>query len=358
MPVTETMWAPGADIPDWARDDDDDAGNDARTVDQLREDWLLTVPSMGTRRKYRINVNHYLRWMALHNPRVDALAEAQFKHLERFQRYLKSPHAEGHPGDCGDRCRTSFPHTHDSARVIVSAVASFFDYVIRSERRAAVNPARGLPGKASVTKEESEQEVEAAVILTQGVADYMEAADSLAPMYSIIGYMGLGMGMRCAEMGGARAEGWRLYPDGVKRLTFKRKGGDWATLEVPPTMVAPLDNYLDGRTEGPILLPTRGSALARFNWEKGLSESSVYRAVVMTCLEGEVLPEEQAHTHITRISSITMAYTVPGLAESRISDYYGHDNISTSRGYRRAKKLVGNTHYPNPVGIDWLTQAA
>lgn len=362
--TTPTQWAEGATIPDWCRDDDDDAGQDIRTPEQLMEDWLATKDSAETVRKYRTNVCHFLRWMATYRPTRDPLADTRRKDVESFKRYLKGPHPDGHPGPCDVACRESFPRKERSANNILSAISSYFDYCIGHGRRPdGQNPTTGLQGKVRISREESDADDDAPVILTPLVTAYMSQARYLGSNYAVIGLLGLGMGMRCSEIAHARTDGWKTRDDGRRVLQFQRKGGDWTTLAVPHAAVEPIDAYLAerneiaGRADGPLLIPSRASALTRFNWTRGLASSSIYDAVEKTGIRAGI-SKETIHPHLLRISSITMAYTHPDATEARIAAYYGHSNVRTTRGYRRAKRLYGSTHYPNPVGIDWATQAA
>ncbi|AZM47821.1 hypothetical protein DMB38_20335 [Streptomyces sp. WAC 06738] len=310
--------------------------------------WEKQISSRETWRKYRPYFDLFLLWMERYSDHADieVLKDAGVEELEDYFDYLKSPHWDGHPGDCVTEC-VSLPYETPSLKAKYDALSSAFNYAGVLQLRRT-NPVKAI-------KLEKRQRKQRLILLPWEIGDVMGAARQTSIRSAVANGMAIGPGLRCDEIENVDVERFYQVPRG-RMLRFQRKGGDWTDIDIPRPLEPLLDEHLDGRTEGPLIMSTgrrtRNQETGRLEHTR-LDASGIYRMVQEAGRECGF----KIGPHDGRATSITLALVDPAKPKhDRIMNYYGHKDFSTTMIYRHASRLPAG-HHRNPYGIDWRTQA-
>jgi hypothetical protein len=312
----------------------------ARTVER----FLGRYKSAETRRKYAAYLDSYCAWLERSQEMTpdQAVTDVVSEHLDDYLYYLQQPHADGHPGDCWTDC-TAVPYSPEGLAPKISAVRSWYTYLVKSGVRSA-NPAAALLMPDVPDKEQR-------VFLPGEVSAIHANARALGLREEVLSGMFFGMGLRCQDSAGALAENYHNLGGQKRRLGAYRKGSSWQLLDVPYALVPALDELLDGRTSGPILLPRGCEDPAT---QKPVAPSTLFRSLQKI---GRNAGFPDIATHDGKRTATTLASTHPGLPFDRLVRYFNHKNPKTTLGYIHTGRLLGPGEHRNPIGIDWDTQA-
>lgn len=310
--------------------------------------WESQLASPQTRRKYLPYFDLFLGWMERYSDYtgIDVLKHAGVEEIEDYFEYLKAPHWDGHPGACVTEC-ASLPYETPSLKAKYDALSSAFNYSIVHQLRGT-NPIRAV-------KLEKRQRKDRTVLLPWEIDDLMAAARADSLRSQVANGYAFGCGLRCEEIENVDVQRFYDTPRG-RMLHLRRKGGDWAHIDIPHRLAAATDAYLAGRSDGPLILSglrrTRDKATGELRHTR-LDASGIYRMVQAA---GKACGFAIG-PHDGRATSITLALVHPDKpSHDRIMAYYGHESFSTTMIYRHASRLPAG-HHRNPWGIDWKTQA-
>ncbi|MGW3153731.1 tyrosine-type recombinase/integrase [Streptomyces sp. NPDC001089] len=312
------------------------------------ERWEKSLTSPETRRKYGPYFALFLGWMERYSDHqgLDVLKHTGVEEIEDYFEYLKSPHWDGHPGDCVSEC-DRLPYEAPGLKAKYDALSSAFNY-------ANVHQLRGTNPLRAVKVEKRERPMRH-ILLPWEIHDLITAAKAESHRCAVANGLAVGAGLRCEEIENVDIENFYEVPRG-RMLHFKRKGGSWARIDIPRPLEPLLDRHIDGRAAGPLITSTGRRTRSK---ETGLLEhtrldaSGIFRMVQRagaTC-------GFKLGPHDLRATSITLTSVDPAKPSTdRIMTYYGHQDFNTTMIYRHAARLPAG-HHRNPLGIDWTTQA-
>jgi integrase len=310
--------------------------------------WQGQIKNAGTLRKYGPYFDLFVTWMERYSDHRDIgmVRDADVAELEDYFDYLQSPHWDGHPGDCVTEC-VSLPYDTPSLKAKYDALSSAFNYASVHQIRGT-NPVRAI-------KLEKRQRKMRTVLLPWEIDDVMRAARAVSLRAQVTNGYAHGCGMRCEEIENVDVERFYDVPRG-RMLRFRRKGGGWADIDIPRRLAAATDEYLKGRTEGPLIMSegrrTRNPLTGELEHTR-LDASGIYRMVQAAgaACGFSIGP------HDGRATAITLALVDPAQpSHDRVMAYFGHSDFATTMIYRHASRLPAG-HHRNPWGIDWKTQA-
>ncbi|MGW3860686.1 tyrosine-type recombinase/integrase [Streptomyces sp. NPDC005047] len=310
--------------------------------------WENQLASKETRRKYRPYFDLFLGWMERYSDYVgiDVLKSAGVEELEDYFEYLKAPHWDGHPGDCVTEC-ASLPYEIPSLKAKYDALSSAFNYSMVHQLRGT-NPVKAIKLEGRTRKART-------ILLPWEIHDVVAAARRQSLRAQVAVAFTFGPGLRCEEIENVDVERFYQVPRG-RMLRFQRKGGAWVDIDIPRPLEPILDEHLDGRTHGPLIMSTgrrtRNKTTGQLEHTR-LDSSGIYRMVQAAGQECGVA----IGPHDDRATSITLALVDPAQpSHDRVMAYYGHKDFGTTMIYRHASRLPAGFHR-NPYGIDWKTQA-
>ncbi|MFD9815146.1 tyrosine-type recombinase/integrase [Streptomyces sp. NPDC059080] len=319
---------------------------DLKTFD---ERWAKTHSSPETLRKYRGYADLFMEWADRYTEYsgIDILKEVGLAELEDYFDYLTSEHWDGHPGPCVSECG-SLPYEIPSLKAKYDALSSYFGYAIVHQLRGT-NPVKGIKLDPRTRKKRM-------ILLPWEIHDVVGAARQESIRAAITTGFFFGPGVRCEEV--ERIDIERLYqvPRG-RMLRLRRKGKNrWQDIDVPHPLNPLIDELIDGRTHGPLVMSTGRRTRNKETGElehTRLDSSGLWRMVKRA---GEACGFDIS-PHDGRATSITLSLVDPNQPSiDRVMTYYDHHDLDVTLGYRNADRLPSGFHR-NPFGIDWKTQA-
>lgn len=332
------------------------------TLSTFRDRWEEHITNAGTRRKYTSYFTLFIDWMERYSDHtgIDIVKEAGVEELEDYFTYLKSPHWDGHPGDCNTECH-SLPYKLPSLKAKYDALSSAFNYSTVHQLRAS-NPVRAIKLDPRTRKPRLillPHEINDVVAAARGTSwknQFLPQAQQAGLRSAVTTAMFFGAGLRCEEVENIDVENFYTVPRGLM-LRFKRKGHNhWADIDIPRPVATLIDQHLAGRTQGPLIMSTQRRTRNKDTGElehTRLDASGLFRMVQAagTACGFKLGP------HDGRATSITLALVDPDQpSHDRIMAYYGHADFATTMIYRHNSRLPAG-HHKNPYGIDWETQA-
>jgi integrase/recombinase XerD len=274
------------------------------TIGQLAEDWLTEYRG-HTRRAYRADLEAFLEWCAEH--RVDP-ANLRRADVNRWRNSLLE--RDGLSERSADRR--------------LSSCKSFYRYLAEEELIDGGGPFQHLrklhrDGGDSATPWLTRDEL----------VRFLDAARASHPRdFILAGLLGLN-GLRISEAIAAKAE--HLGESAGHRILRipRRKGGKSGVVAVAPQMADAIDDFFDGRTEGPLVVRVHRSG-AVVQPVRGISRESAHRRIKRLAELAGVNPEISPHS--LRHSFITLALD-SGADLHRVSAAAGHSRVETTMGY-------------------------
>lgn len=276
---------------------------------ELTEDWLLAQRQPSTTGPYRSAITAFFEWCDRRG--VDPL-DARRRDIDAYRHHLASPQRPG--GTL--RAATVYRH--------LSTISSWYHFGIQ-DGRLEINPV--LAVKRPRVDQESRTEE-----LTLDEAVAMLAASLRAdPRTAALLHLLLGTGARVSEICTATTADLGWGKDGERTLRIVRKGGRESRVPVQLVMWAPVQDYLEGRPqgpEGPLLLTERGAMDRRTAWQ------------IVSDLAGEVVRSKRVHPHSFRHAAATIALNL-GQPIQEVQEMLGHKSVATTMRYDRARGSRG-----------------
>lgn len=285
---------------------------DPEDVDDLVEGWLLSQRMPSTAKPYRSAIRAYLDWCAERDlPPLDATR----RDVDRYRQYLARRRATGRPLAASTQARH------------LTTVASFYRYVIlEGDVGLEHNPAENVrrPRVDNESKTEGLNLDEARALLAASVED--------GPRTAALLHLLLSTAMRVSEACGATTRDLGWTDNGVRTVRVIRKGGKDARIRIMPAFWQVIDDYLQGRPQGPTgpLLMT----------ERGQMDRNTARDIVVR-LAKQVVPHKGIHPHSLRHTAATLALN-EGVSLQEVQAMLGHSTPAMTMRYDRAREQRGH----------------
>ena len=303
------------------------AGPSVRSVDASRWDeaaarwaaigfWLESRTSEHTRAAYMRDIRLWFAWCDENSVPLD---DARRADVDMWR---------------GELSRTLSPA---SVARKISAVSSFYAYWL-AEDVVARNPAQNA-ARPKVSAEPS------SISLTLGQSNALLAhVNGLADLRpGVITRLLAETGMRVGELCGARVADLGMS-GGHHVLTVTRKGGAAQQLPVPAATYERVQDYLDGRADGWLILVRRTERReGDGRMDRGYVRQMLRRLAHDAGLPGEVVA--RMHPHVLRHSAATLMHA-DGVPLAEIQRVLGHADIRTTQRYiHHAEGLDGSPVY-------------
>ncbi len=267
---------------------------------QLVSMWLMSKRSAHTRRAYgRV----FDKWAAFCRSVSVHPMQAQRPHADAYMRAMEQA---GIPS-------TSVTHA-------LSVASSFYKYAITLEITER-NPFAKLD-RPKVDPDHTETEG----LTEDETARLIEAAYKNSPRSYALVLLLYTLGLRIDGALGADVSSLG-YDRGHRTISVTLKGGKKAKHALPPVTSHAIDEYLDGRTEGPIFITRNGLRMG---------EPEAWKMLRRLAKKANLPQANSIHPHVLRHGFITDALG-QGIPLHRVQDAAGHADPRTTRRYDRAR---------------------
>src|SRR3954453_3285399 len=272
---------------------------------RLAAGWLVGHPA-NTAKAYRRDLEGWAAWCARLG--VHPLA-AERHHVDLWVRHLMT---EPQP-------RTGRPASAATGARKLSALSGFYHFGVHDAGVLTHSPA------ASVRRPKVSDESQALGLTADELRRLLAAASAhsrrSAALVSVLTFCGL----RISEALGADVRDYG-HDSGHRVLKVTRKGGKTARVALAPPVVRALDEYLDGRSDGPIFLSINGRD--RYGYKLA------YEQLLRLCKEAR--PPAGVPPHRLRHPSPTESLRL-GAALQDVKAALGHPAPRPPRGYDRSR---------------------
>ncbi len=283
--------------------------------------------SAHTRSAYRRDVADWLAWCAATD--LEPL-RATFLHVNAWARALESE-VDG---------RTGRPRSPATVARKLSALSSWYAFLLKLGA-IATNPA------ADADRPRVDRDHSATVGLAPEEVDALVAAAAAhrgptAARTRLVVALLADLGLRVGEL-----VSLDVCDVGVERghrsVRFTGKGGRPRRRALTPGVAAALDAYLDGRTEGPLLVTSTGSRMDRH---------AVFRLIRRLAAEAGIPGAARLSPHSLRHAFATTA-RAEGVPLEDVQDAMGHADPRTTRRYDRDRHNLDR----DPAYAIWAARA-
>jgi site-specific recombinase XerD len=284
--------------------------------------WLVGHPK-NTATAYRRDLQAWARWCA--HLGVHPLA-AERHHVDLWVRHLTTV----------AQPRTGRPASPATVARRLSALSGFYDYGVHDAQVLTHSPA------ASVRRPKVSDESQAIGLTAEELRRLLAAAASHSPRSAALVYLLTFCGLRISEALGADVRDYG-HDHGHRVLKVTRKGGKTARVALAPPVVRALEDYLAGRTGGPIFTAANGG---------GYGYQVAYEQLRRLCraagLPAGVTPHSLRHSYATESLRLSAAL-------QDVQDALGHAEPRTTRRYDRSRHNLDRS--PNYLLAAALTKA-
>jgi integrase/recombinase XerD len=289
---------------------------------RLAAAWLVGHP-VNTATAYRRDLESWAAWCARLG--VHPLA-AERHHVDAWVRHLTS---EAQP-------RTGRPASAATVARKLSALAGFYDFGVHDAGVLTHSPA------ASVRRPKVSDESQAVGLSAEELRRLLAAASANSPRSAALVSVLTFCGLRISEALGADVRDYG-HDSGHRVLRVIRKGGKTARVALAPPVVRALNEYLEGRTDGPIFLSANG----RDRYGYKLAYEQLLRLCKTARLPDGVTPHSLRHSYATESLRL-------GAALQDVQDALGHADPRTTRRYDRSRHNLDRS--PNYLLATALTE--
>ncbi|MEV7602947.1 tyrosine-type recombinase/integrase [Kitasatospora sp. NPDC089797] len=326
--------AAGTPVPAAPRDPRDDWPAEAR---RLREDlaalwgeddalpdlagaWIAHHRSANTRRTYARHFRTWNRYCAErgHHPLEAAaeLADAFARHLETAPTLVR---VRG--GAYGETAPTGAPYSDAARANVLSANGGFYRHAVKTKALATGDPFADVlrppidPDHCAtegLTQEENLRLVEAARARSK------RAYALVLCLYVLFLRVDSLLSADVTDLG---------YDRGHHVLRIRVKGGKVKRKAVPPIVWHALQDYLDGRTDGPLFTTRTGARLR---------EPEVWKLLRRLARRAGLPQQDSIHPHVLRGDGITDALEAGDKLED-VQDAADHKDPRTTQRYNRRR---------------------
>lgn len=259
--------------------------------------WLAGYANDKTRRAYALHLRDWFAFCAQHD--LDPMA-AKRVHVDLWIRSLEQ--------------RGLKPR---SRSLKVTTVRVFYGYCV-DEGWLDVSPAARVKGPSI-----ERRSPRGALTRTQ-LADLVDGARALghhqAALVMLLGFNGLRIGETCA----ANVEDLLHVGFSPVLVLPNRKGGKEGAAALSRPVEAALEECIDGRTEGPLLLNQAGNRMTRSNAQRILDRASKNCRGRLPKLSPHVLRHTWCTLAIDAGASLTRVQHDGGWSDTRMAEYYCH----------------------------------
>lgn len=287
---------------------------------RLAAAWLLGYPT-NTALAYRRDLEAWARWCA--NLGIHPLA-AERHHVDLWVRNLTTE----------PQSRTRRPASPATVARKLSALSGFYDYGVHDAEVLTHSPV------ASVRRPKVSDESQAIGLTADELRRLLTAAASHSRRSAALVTLLTFCGLRISEALGADVRDYG-HDHGHRVLKVTRKGGKTARVALAPPVIRALDEYLDGRSEGPIFVSASGRRLGY-----QLAYEQLGRLCRAADLPTGVTPHSLRHSYATESLRL-------GAALQDVQDALGHADPRTTRRYDRSRHNLDRS--PNYLLASALT---
>jgi len=288
---------------------------------RLAAGWLLGHPTR-TATAYRRDLQAWAAWCAQLG--VHPLA-AERHHVDAWVRHLT-----GTP-----QPRSGRPAAPATVARKLSAISGFYNYGVHDAGVLSHSPV------ASVRRPRVSDESAAVGLTADELRRLLAAAAAHTPRSLALVSLLTFCGLRISEALGADVRDYG-HDHGHRVLRVTRKGGKAARVALAPAVVRVLDDYLAGRTTGPLL--AAGDGVARYGYR--IAYEQLGRLCRTAGLPAGVTPHSLRHSYATESLRL-------GAALQDVQDALGHADPRTTRRYDRARNNLDRS--PNYLLASTLT---
>jgi integrase/recombinase XerD len=278
------------------------------------EIWLSKQKSARTRRAYRLDVQHFMRTLAITTPAE--LRQADHKAVIAWERFMReTEHAAG-----------------STIRRRLAALSSLYKHLVRHDH-AARNPV-GEVERPAINRDESStlsfSKAQARKMLDAAAEDTVAGLRDRAILS-----VGLQVGLRRAEIAALKV-GDLHQNRGYDSLRVSRKGGRRDALAINPQTAARLRAYLEASghgadIDGPLFRPLKHNG-KRQDERRGMDPDAIDR--VVRKYAGVIGLDRGYSAHSMRATFITTALE-NGAQLEEVQKAAGHRDPSTTKLYDR-----------------------
>lgn len=266
--------------------------------------WITSKKSPNTRKAY---VRGFKRWEAFcRSVNVHPMA-AGYPHAEAYARSL----------DGGK---------NTSGAQYLSVASSFYKYALRL-RQAQLNPFEGVE-RPTIDVDHSDTEGltedEMATLLITAHKSSRRSYALCMLLYTVGLRIDGALGADVSSLG---------YDKGHRTITVRLKGGGTSKKALPPITSHAIDEYLDGRTEGPLFITSSGARMG---------EPEAWKMLRRLAKRAGLPQADTIHPHVLRHGFITDALD-KGAALHVVQDAVDHKDPRTTRRYDRARNRLTNS---------------
>lgn len=270
--------------------------------ERVAEAWLAAARQPRTAAAYRTDIRAFFDWCDARG--VDALRPARVE-LDRYRQHLA-----GRRYSEATRARK------------LAALSSFYSHgFVEFEELVPANPME------RVRRPKVPRESTAAGLDAEEVRRLVAVADAAGAWEAALVRVLVYTGVRVAEL--CQATVADMFTErGQRTLSVLRKGGTRGRVVLPEPAAAALEAYLGGRTDGPLLVGSRGGAVSRHDVATALA-----RLVEAACIDKPITPHSLRHTFATLSLDA-------GVELRELQQAMGHRNVETTIRYDRARSRV------------------
>jgi site-specific recombinase XerD len=286
-------------------------------IPELLDAWLSEYRRPNTKSAYRRDLLALFDWCALHG--IDPLA-------------ISRPATNAYRNELAERGLSL-----SSVARKLSSAKSFYRYLLEEEivdrspfqHMRRLRPEEGEPSRPWLDQEDLRKLLEAAKQTNSHGRDFV-----------LVALLGLN-GLRVSEALGAQVEDLS-ESGGYRVLMVRRKGGKTQAISLAPVVAEAIDEWLDGRGSGPILVAVSKWGNPQVHRTRAISASAAHRVIKRLAALAGVNPAISPHG--LRRSFVTLALA-NGAPLHIVQSAVGHSNPATTMIYARAL----NTLDENPT---------
>jgi site-specific recombinase XerD len=268
--------------------------------------WLMAQRSPNTRRAY---ARGFQAWADFCQTVGVHPMDARRPHGDAYMRSME---------------QAGTPNSTANARL--SAASSFYDYAIDVEA-AEVNPVK------KVKRQKLDQDHSDTEGLTEDeMARLLVAAKKLSQRAYALCLLLYTVGLRVDGALGADVSSLG-YDSGHRTITVRLKGGATAKKALPPVTAHALEEYLGGRTTGPLFVTRTG---------RRMDEPEAWHMLRRAARRAELPQAGSIHPHVLRHCYITHGLD-KGVPLHIMQDSVDHKDPRTTRRYDRARGRLSNS---------------
>ncbi|MFJ3221336.1 tyrosine-type recombinase/integrase [Kitasatospora sp. NPDC086801] len=285
--------------------------------------WIAHYRSSNTRRTYARHFRVWSRYCAERGQHplaaLPALADAFARHLETAPTLVRVRN-----GRYGEMAPTGKPYSDAARANVLSACSSFYSYAVRTKALSTGDPFADVLRPAidpdhsateGLTPEENLRLVEAARARSK------RAYALVLCLYVLFLRVDSLLAADVTDLG---------YDRGHHVLRLRVKGGRVKRKAVPPIVWHALQDYLGGRTDGPLFVTRTGARLR---------EPEVWKLLRRLARRAGLPQVDSIHPHVLRGDGITDALEAGDKLED-VQDAADHRDPRTTQRYNRRRNRL------------------